>query len=134
MPDIPISLSNGNQPIAVRPVRTPPPAAITKPEGASSGRTSTDLQHRPQAQKPKSKVVFDPPKQLDGQVLTGPPPAFSTSLLEVETSLKTAIDRMTAAREMARNDVAVPVDNETHGPLQDTPVSRDQTGPRDRQA
>ena len=102
---------------AARPSPVEHRPAVPKLDKTSSGRTTNDyVGTRPQ-QMPVQDVQPDRSNhQLDADVLTGPPPAFQASLLEVEAKLQNIIKRVEAAREMARNDQATSAKQESFAP------------------
>ncbi|MFV2003257.1 MAG: hypothetical protein ACC619_09785 [Paracoccaceae bacterium] len=96
-------------------VPLPPPrptSVVPPPTETSSARTSTDNEHTrqpsPGAIRDKQDPVQDPVREtIRDERLTGPPPAFQSSLLDVETDLAYIIKSIAEAREKASNDRAV---------------------------
>lgn len=87
--------SNGAHAVTARPlaIESPQTGRLPPPEPAS------------RVEKPMSRPQpTEQPKPHRPDVLTGPPPAFQASLLEIESNLQTVINRLEAAREHARTD------------------------------
>ena len=113
MPDItsaqPVSgLGNATRP-------TPPSAQppVKPPAKSGNAGTATDYGEARQPQSPPSPVdAKDVPPLPDEHVLTGPPPTFEASLLEVESDLDAILRRIEARREMqkAQQTIALPAD------------------------
>lgn len=103
MPDItsvqPVSgLGNAVRPAP--PVIVPPVSSARKAETAPN---STDNQnardHLAEAEKARATMETRP---YDEHILTGPPPTFEASLLEVERDLDATLRRLEARRELGR--------------------------------
>ena len=93
---------------AVRPAHETPQQAVQKLEESGSSRTSTEYsQSKPNiADAIRDRRYSNRGATLDDR-LTGPPPAFQASLLEVESHLNYVIKKVQAAREKARDEQAV---------------------------
>lgn len=85
---------------AMRPTPPVPQPQVAKPADSGSARSATDYG---QAKDPKSEAAairsLEERRRYDKHVLTGPPPAFQASLLEVEGNLEAIMERLNAARD-----------------------------------
>lgn len=85
---------------ALRPTPPEPKPAVVESPNAGSSRSTTDYG---QSRNPQGDAVarqeFDRRRHYDESVLTGPPPAFQASLLEVEANLEAIMHRLETARE-----------------------------------
>lgn len=90
------------------------------PENIASGRVAPDRAATDHS--PVGKSQIGPPlapllPRPDTDILAGPSPAFQASLLEIQSDLQNVINRMAAARELARNEQAIsPVKSLTNPP------------------
>lgn len=79
-----------------------PTVAVTPTKRTHNG--DTPLDHGKHSQ---PNLFNHPEKKLDASVLTGPPPAFEASLLELERDIEIALKRMEARRSQNIQAVSV---------------------------
>jgi len=93
---------------APRPTPPPQTQAVAALVETGAGQTSNEYNKtKPQQallEQPEDAIKQD---HIDPDELTGPPPSFRASLLEVESQLENIIKRVEAAREFERNSQAV---------------------------
>jgi hypothetical protein len=109
----------------VWPVHETPPQAVQKLEETGSSRTATEgAQTKPQlADDIRARLQSNRSAAFDDRP-TGPPPAFQASLLEVESDLSYVIKRVAAAREKARDELAIRTEPaQTQAPVPDAEKS-----------
>ncbi len=92
----------------VWPANVAPQQAVQKLEKTGSSQTSTEYSStKPQlADDIRVRQQSNRAVKLDDGLI-GPPPAFEASLLEVESNLIYVIKKVAAAREKARNELAI---------------------------
>lgn len=90
---------------AVRPTPPVPQPMVAKPaESSASGSSGNYSFARDPGQSAANARLAAERRPFDDNVLTGPPPAFEASLLEVEGNLEATIRRIEQARERARSN------------------------------
>ena len=127
MSDYSSALAPGAVTQTVLPVHETPQQAVQKLEESGSSRTSTEYAStKPQlVDEIRERLQSNRSATFDDR-LTGPPPAFEASLLEVESDLNYVIKKIEAAREKARDEQAVktePARTQTQAPLPDAEKS-----------
>lgn len=101
MPAVPMGLATQGPQQRPQPHDKP----IAKLGGASSGRASAQEQNPNPPNMPTDQEIHRA-RNLADDGLTGPPPAFQASLLEVQSDIQFVIKQVEAARERANNQRA----------------------------
>ena len=105
MSDFPPVVPSASIGFAPRSPATPPAQKVLPTEALNNAQTSTEYLKIKTQELPEP--AQDERQEVRDERLTGPPPAFQASLLEVEADIDFAIKKMEAAREMAADARAV---------------------------
>ncbi len=133
---------NSAQPVsalgmAVRPTPPAPQPQVAKPTDTGSSRSAADYG---QTKSPETAAAtareFAKRRAFDDHVLTGPPPSFQASLLEVENDINAAIARLNEARQsldpdQAKKTAAATPEDGAPAPVMAEDAERPVSGPDD---